>query len=120
MNDSVDPKNGYIIISGSSLQNSIDCKANSIDVYNETDIYTKFETDVLLGTKQNTAIGAATTVASSNLFINRAFFPNASGKIDVSPITSTELGYLIGTESIIQQQIHVLNSTVSAAFLNIY
>ena len=44
--------------------------------------------------KQNTITGAATTIASANLTANRALISNGSGKVAVSAVTSTELGYL--------------------------
>ena len=49
-----------------------------------------------LGTKQDTITGAATTITSSNLTASRALVSNGSGKVEASPITSTELGYLDG------------------------
>jgi len=62
--------------------------------------------DTDLATKQNTITGAATTIVSSNLTANRAVISNGSGKIDVSPVTSTELSYLDGVTSSIQTQIN--------------
>ena len=57
-----------------------------------------------LNGKQATITGAATTIAGSNLTINRALVSNASGKVAVSAVTSTELGYLDGVTSNIQTQ----------------
>ena len=54
---------------------------------------------------QATITGAATTVTSSNLTANRALISNSSGKIAVSSITSTKLGYLSDVTSNIQAQI---------------
>ena len=56
--------------------------------------------------KQATITGGASTVASSNLTANRALVSNGSGKIAVSAVTSTELGYLDGVTSAIQTQIN--------------
>lgn len=58
-----------------------------------------------LNGKQATLTGAATTVASSNLTASRALVSNSSGKIAVSAVTSTELGYLDGVTSAIQTQL---------------
>lgn len=55
--------------------------------------------------KQATITGAATTVVSSDLTADRALVSNGSGKISVSSITSTVLGYLSGVTSAIQTQI---------------
>lgn len=53
---------------------------------------------------QATVTGAATTITDSNLTANRALISNGSGKVAVSAVTSTELGYLDGVTSNIQTQ----------------
>ncbi len=58
-----------------------------------------------IGTKQASITGAATTITSSDLTVSRALISNASGKVDVSATTSTELGYVSGVTSGIQTQI---------------
>ena len=65
-----------------------------------------------LGSKQDVINGAASTITDSNLTANRALISNGSGKVDVSAVTSTELGYLDGVTSNIQTQ---LNSKLSTA-----
>lgn len=65
-----------------------------------------------LGSKQDVIDGAASTITDSNLTANRALISNGSGKVDVSAVTSTELGYLDGVTSNIQTQ---LNSKLSTA-----
>lgn len=55
-----------------------------------------------LDKKQATVTGAATTITSSDLTANRALVSNSSGKVAVSAVTSTELGYLEGITSNIQ------------------
>ena len=55
--------------------------------------------------KQDTITGAATTITSDNLTANRALISNGSGKVAVSAITSTELGYLDNVTSNIQTQL---------------
>ena len=59
-----------------------------------------------LSNKQNTITGAATTITSSNLTPNYALISNASGKVGVSTVTSTQLGYLSGATSNIQTQLN--------------
>lgn len=61
-----------------------------------------------LGNKQNTITGAATTITSSDLTASKALVSNASGKVAASSVTSTELGYLSGVTSSIQDQIDAL------------
>ena len=59
-----------------------------------------------LNAKQATITGGASTITSSNLTANRALVSNASGKVAVSTVTSTELGYLDGVTSAIQTQLN--------------
>ena len=58
-----------------------------------------------LDAKQATITGGATTITSSNLTANRALVSNSSGKVGVSAVTSTELGYLDGVTSNVQTQL---------------
>ena len=50
----------------------------------------------LLGAKQNTITGGASTITSTNLTANRALISDGSGKVAVSPVTNTELAVLDG------------------------
>ena len=59
-----------------------------------------------LSVKQNTITGGASTITTSNLTANRALLSNSSGKVAVSAVTSTELGYMSGVTSAIQTQIN--------------
>ena len=65
-----------------------------------------------LAAKEDTITGAATTITGADLTVSRALVSNASGKVAVSAVTSTELGYLDGVTSAIQTQ---LNSKVGSA-----
>ena len=56
------------------------------------------------------ANGAASSLLGANLTANRALVANGSGKVAVSEITATELGYLDNAKSNIQGQIDVLNT----------
>lgn len=69
-------------------------------------------TKTALDGKQATITGAATTITDNNLTANRALISNSSGKVEVSSVTSTELGYLDGVTSNIQTQ---LNNKLSSA-----
>lgn len=65
-----------------------------------------------LETKQSTIVGGASTITSTNLTTSRALVSDASGKVSVSNITSTELGRLSGVSSNIQTQITNLRNHV--------
>lgn len=56
--------------------------------------------------KQVVITGAATTITTSNLTINRAVVSDGSGKIAVSATTATEIGFVSGVTSSIQTQIN--------------
>jgi len=58
-----------------------------------------------LNAKQISITGAASTITSSNLNTDSALISDESGKIAVSTVTSTELGYLSGVSSDIQTQL---------------
>lgn len=64
-----------------------------------------------LNSKQATVTGGAATITSSNLTANRALISNGSGKVAVSDVTSTELGYLDGVTSNVQTQLDGKSST---------
>lgn len=71
-----------------------------------------------LNSKQATITGGASTITSSNLTASRALISNSSGKVAVSDVTSTELGYLDGVTSNIQDQIDALEGR--GRFLSIW
>lgn len=69
--------------------------------------------------KQATITGGATTITSANLTASRALASDGSGKVAVSSVTSTELGYVSGVTSAIQTQLNgkvsTTNGTVTTA-----
>ena len=72
------------------------------------------------GADLNTAItdnrsGAISTVYKDNLTVSRALASDGSGKIIVSDVTSTELGYLDGVSSAVQTQLDTKISTTDSA-----
>ena len=77
-----------------------------------------------LDTKQNNITGGATTIASSNLTASRALISDGSGKVAVSAVTATELGYVDGVTSPIQTQLNgkqpnlTFDTTPTASSLN--
>lgn len=72
-----------------------------------------------LNGKQNTITGAATTITTTNLAANRALIANTSGKVGVSAVTSTELGYLDGVTSSIQTQLNSKQATITGGATSI-
>jgi hypothetical protein len=58
-----------------------------------------------IDSKQATITGGATTIVSADLTADRALVSNGSGKVAVSSVTATELGYVSGVTSAIQTQL---------------
>ena len=68
-----------------------------------------------LNGKQASITGGASTITSSNLTASRALISNSSGKVAVSDVTSTELGYLDGVTSAVQTQLNNKQAKLSWA-----
>jgi hypothetical protein len=68
-----------------------------------------------IDSKQATITGAATTITSSDLTASRALTSNGSGKVAVSTVTSTELGYVSGVTSAIQTQLDAKQATITGS-----
>ncbi len=64
--------------------------------------------------RTNNIAGAISTVTTSDLTASRAVISGTGGKIEVSAVTSTEVGYLDGVTSAIQTQINDLESRRNA------
>lgn len=80
-------------------------------------IYNGTQWDLIGDVDTNTTYtfnGAVSTIKDSNLTTSRALVSNSSGKVAVSDVTSTELGYLDGVTSNIQTQ---LNTKVDADYV---
>ena len=75
-------------------------------------------TQTALNGKQATITGGASTITTSNLTANRALVSNANGKVAVSAVTATELGYLDGVTSNIQTQLNGKLSTAPVTSVN--
>lgn len=58
-----------------------------------------------LQSKQDNIVGGASTITDDNLAANRALVSDGNGKVAVSNVTSTELGYLDGVTSNVQTQL---------------
>jgi hypothetical protein len=59
--------------------------------------------------------GAVSTITTGNLTASRAVVSDGSGKVAISPVTSTEIGYLDGVTSAIQTQIDSKQATITGA-----
>ena len=80
---------------------------------------TSAEIKTALDAKQATITGAATTIDDTNLTASRAVVSDGSGKVAVSAVTSTEIGYLDGVSSAIQTQLNSKQATITGAATSI-
>ena len=69
-----------------------------------------------IDSKQATITGAATTIDDADLTASRALVSDGSGKVAVSAVTSTEIGYLDGVSSAIQTQLNTKAPLAGATF----
>jgi len=69
-----------------------------------------------LDAKQATITGAATTIDTEDLTVSRALVSDGSGKVAVSDVTATELGYLDGVTSAVQTQIDAKLAKYTTAY----
>ena len=70
--------------------------------------------------KQATITGAATTIDTEDLTASRALVSDGSGKVAVSDVTTTELGYLDGVTSAVQTQINSKIAKSTGTTYNVY
>lgn len=95
------------LVSGLQTEITNDSKLDA-DLVDDTTSTHKFVTSTDKSTwsgKQDAITGAATTVTTNNLANARAVITDANGKLAASTTTSTEVGYLSGTTSKIQNQL---------------
>jgi hypothetical protein len=69
----------------------------------------------LEASKQDVITGGASTITDDNLTVSRALVSDGSGKVAVSDVTATELGYLDGVTSAVQTQLNAKIATYDGA-----
>ena len=105
-------RSGSVVMTG--ILNMGDHKiTNLVAGTSSKDAVNKEQMDTALSAKQATITGGASTITSSNLTASRALVSSSSGKVAVSAVTATELGYLSGVTSAIQTQINGKQATVT-------
>lgn len=129
-----DDSHNHVISNVDGLQNALDAKADksdyetfktnvntlldsddiTLDQMSEIVAYTKNNKgliDSITTAKQDKITGAATTITGSNLTASRVLVSDSNGKVAASSsITTTELGYLDGVTSGIQNQLDTINT----------
>lgn len=82
--------------------------SSSVTFTNKTIAYS----DNTLTGVQPTITGGASSITSTDLTASKALVSDSNGKVGVSSVTSTELGYVSGVTSGIQSQINSKQSTI--------
>jgi hypothetical protein len=70
--------------------------------------------------KQDVITGGASSITSTDLTASRALVSDGSGKVAVSDVTSTELGYLDGVTSAVQTQLNDKIAKSTGTTYNVY
>lgn len=110
----------YLVGLTGNIQTQIDNLSGSASWGNITGTLSN-QTDLqsALNAKQATITGAATTIDTEDLTANRALLSSGAGKVAVSLVTSTELGYLDGVTSNIQTQLDAKSPKASPEFTGV-
>ena len=77
-------------------------------------LYTAY--NALSTSKQNNITGGASSITTSNLTTSRVLISSTAGKVAVSSITPTQLGYLNGVTSAIQTQLNAKQATLAWSY----
>lgn len=91
---------GTVAMTGELVLSSDDQSASA-----DTVAVSKGHLDTQLALKQDNITGAATSILSADLSANRVAVSDAAGKVAASNVTTTELGYVSGVTSPIQEQL---------------
>ena len=89
---------------------------SNVDNTSDLDKPISTATQTALDAKQATITGAATTIDTEDLTASRALVSDVSGKVAVSDVTSTELGYLDGVTSAVQTQVDAKLAKYTTAY----
>ena len=110
----------------SAIQTQLDAKiATTTSASNDFVTFTRLNANLNTTTANVTAVetrrtqniaGAISTVLTGDLTASRALVSSGSGKVAVSDVTSTELGYLDGVSSALQTQLDAKAALAGATF----
>ena len=98
----------YLPLSGGSVTGDVVLAASGPDFTPATasSAASKGYVDAQLSGFESTLTGAVTTITSANLTANRVAVSDTNGKVAVSGVTTTELSYVSGVTSSIQDQLN--------------
>lgn len=94
-----------------NIQEQLNTKANNTDISSHADnktVHVTANERSAWNSKQAAITGGASSILLSNMPVSRALVSNSNGKVATSSVTSTELEYLAGATSNIQEQLDTL------------
>ena len=115
---------GYLDGVSSALQTQLDTKiATTASASNDFVTYTQLNANINIVSANAAAVetkrvaniaGAVSTITTADLTASRALVSDGSGKVAISPVTSTELGYVDGVTSAIQTQLNAATARINS------
>lgn len=120
--NTVDPGNTNLSVTGSIAGASLTLGGTAITATAAELNYLSGVTSAIqtqLNGKQATITGAVSGLTATNLTASRALVSDASGKVTVSAVTATELGYLSGVTSAVQTQLNTKAPLAAPTFTGI-
>lgn len=92
----------YLSLAGGTMTGALTLAGNAANPLEATPLQ---QVESLVGAKQDTITGAASTITDTDLTASRAIIADANGKVAVSAVTSAELAHLSGVTDNVQTQI---------------
>ena len=87
----------------------------NVDIVQDNVAATVTETTAVESRRVANIAGAVSTITTADLTASRAVVSDGSGKVAISAVTSTEIGYLDGVSSAIQTQLDTKGTTTEDA-----
>ena len=102
------------------VTSAIQTQINALETRRDANVTVAASNNAALESRRTSNIaGAVSTITTSDLTASRAMVTNSSGKVAVSAVTATELGYLDGVTSAIQTQLNAKQATITGAATSI-
>jgi fructose-specific component phosphotransferase system IIB-like protein len=102
-------------VPGTYTTEVLDANTEWAEIISQNEVTTKIYANENFYKISEIADGAASTIITTDLSADKALISNSLGKIAVSSATSTELGYLSGVTSAIQDQLDDKQASITGA-----
>lgn len=92
----------YLSLAGGTMTGALVLAGDAVNPLEATPLQ---QVETLVGAKQDTITGAATTITGADLTVSRAIVSDENGKVAVSAVTAVELAHLSGVTDNVQTQL---------------